>query len=126
MLVLPPVCALHPHVPTPDTRILLLFFLMMPQPPRSTLFPYTTLFRSYRCAAEPVADYVAKGGDAAATVDRMCLCNGLSAAVGLGQVRGAGVEPAVITSGDGLGTLRSVPGHRDGYSAADVVTYLMR
>ena len=80
----------------------------------------------YRCAAEPVADYVAKGGDAAATVDRMCLCNGLSAAVGLGQVRGAGVEPAVITSGDGLGTLRTVLGHRDGYSAADVVIYLMR
>src|SRR5699024_12843687 len=25
----------------------LLFFLMFPPPPRSTLFPYTTLFRSY-------------------------------------------------------------------------------
>src|SRR5438093_2121106 len=25
----------------------LLFFLMIPRPPRSTLFPYTTLFRSY-------------------------------------------------------------------------------
>src|SRR5690349_22732180 len=25
-----------------------LFFLMMPRPPRSTLFPYTTLFRSPR------------------------------------------------------------------------------
>src|SRR5688572_33047788 len=25
---------------------LLLFFLMLPRPPRSTLFPYTTLFRS--------------------------------------------------------------------------------
>src|SRR5207249_10000882 len=25
---------------------LLLFFLMIPRPPRSTLFPYTTLFRS--------------------------------------------------------------------------------
>src|SRR5215831_8274154 len=27
-------------------RILLLFFLMIRRPPRSTLFPYTTLFRS--------------------------------------------------------------------------------
>src|SRR2546430_13347567 len=28
----------------------LFFFLMMRRPPRSTLFPYTTLFRSLRCA----------------------------------------------------------------------------
>src|SRR5438874_9006083 len=26
--------------------MIVLFFLMIPQPPRSTLFPYTTLFRS--------------------------------------------------------------------------------
>src|SRR5687767_15335064 len=26
--------------------LLLIFFLMVPRPPRSTLFPYTTLFRS--------------------------------------------------------------------------------
>src|SRR5476649_1149651 len=29
----------------------LFFFLMIRRPPRSTLFPYTTLFRSHRCAA---------------------------------------------------------------------------
>src|SRR5258705_7807160 len=29
------------------------FFLMIRRPPRSTLFPYTTLFRSY-CGAHPV------------------------------------------------------------------------
>src|SRR5690348_18102819 len=29
-----------------STLILSIFFLMMPRPPRSTLFPYTTLFRS--------------------------------------------------------------------------------
>src|SRR3712207_8330856 len=28
-------------------RMLLVFFLMIRRPPRSTLFPYTTLFRSY-------------------------------------------------------------------------------
>src|SRR6266536_4817393 len=27
------------------------FFLMIRRPPRSTLFPYTTLFRSHACAA---------------------------------------------------------------------------
>src|SRR6266480_3361056 len=31
------------------------FFLMIRRPPRSTLFPYTTLFRSPRCAAPDVA-----------------------------------------------------------------------
>src|SRR5438876_12306862 len=31
----------------------LFFFLMIRRPPRSTLFPYTTLFRSQRTAAEP-------------------------------------------------------------------------
>src|SRR2546430_14318969 len=29
-------------------RTLLFFFLMIRRPPRSTLFPYTTLFRSYK------------------------------------------------------------------------------
>src|SRR2546422_1961395 len=31
--------------------IILFFFLMIRRPPRSTLFPYTTLFRSRPCAA---------------------------------------------------------------------------
>jgi NAD(P)H-dependent flavin oxidoreductase YrpB (nitropropane dioxygenase family) len=79
----------------------------------------------YRCPGEPVDDYVAKGGDVSATADRLCLCNGLAATVGLGQVRVAGVEPGVITSGDGLGAIRTMLIDRDDYSAADVVTYLM-
>src|SRR5256885_9457170 len=32
--------------------MLCFFFLMIRRPPRSTLFPYTTLFRSYRALAE--------------------------------------------------------------------------
>src|SRR5437868_10585299 len=32
------------------------FFLMLPRPPRSTLFPYTTLFRIYHDQAADVAD----------------------------------------------------------------------
>src|SRR2546429_5751654 len=31
----------------PDSTFLFFFFLMIRRPPRSTLFPYTTLFRSY-------------------------------------------------------------------------------
>ncbi|MFZ0129696.1 MAG: nitronate monooxygenase [Candidatus Dormiibacterota bacterium] len=79
----------------------------------------------YRCPGEPVGDYVAKGGDASATVDRMCLCNGLAATVGLGQVRVAGLEPGVITSGDGLAAVRTMLIDDDDYSAADVVTHLL-
>src|SRR5438270_4438860 len=37
-----------------DTRLyrLLFFFLTIPRPPTSTLFPYTTLFRSFRVPGE--------------------------------------------------------------------------
>src|SRR3712207_7086864 len=35
---------------------LLFFFLMIRRPPRSTLFPYTTLFRSLRPGAEPACE----------------------------------------------------------------------
>src|SRR2546428_659683 len=31
---------------TATTRVIIFFFLMIRRPPRSTLFPYTTLFRS--------------------------------------------------------------------------------
>src|SRR5258708_19855045 len=33
-------------------RMLSFFFLMIRRPPRSTLFPYTTLFRSVECAGQ--------------------------------------------------------------------------
>src|SRR3712207_7431430 len=34
------------HLPHADSYSFLFFFLMIRRPPRSTLFPYTTLFRS--------------------------------------------------------------------------------
>src|SRR2546428_7329716 len=33
------------------------FFLMIRRPPRSTLFPYTTLFRSLLCADKPFQNF---------------------------------------------------------------------
>src|SRR2546430_8848058 len=39
------VCVFYPLL---STRFLSFFFLMIRRPPRSTLFPYTTLFRSNR------------------------------------------------------------------------------
>src|SRR5258707_5086847 len=40
------------------------FFLMIRRPPRSTLFPYTTLFRSERLARLMAGDAVSMTGDA--------------------------------------------------------------
>src|SRR5256885_3889629 len=39
------------HLYCPRSVFFLFFFLMIRRPPRSTLFPYTTLFRSQGCAA---------------------------------------------------------------------------
>jgi nitronate monooxygenase len=82
----------------------------------------------YRCSAEPVANYLAKGGKIEDTVGRKCLCNALMANVGHAQVRkDKVVEPPLVTVGDDLNTVATflAPG-RDSYSAADVVKSLMR
>jgi nitronate monooxygenase len=81
----------------------------------------------YRCAAEPVANYVAKGGKVEDTVGRKCLCNALLANVGHAQRRKNDVvEPALVTIGDDLNTVVQflAPG-RESYSAADVVASLL-
>ena len=81
----------------------------------------------YRCSAEPVANYLAKGGKIEDTVGRKCLCNALMANVGHAQIRKDGVEePPLVTVGDDLNTVATflAPG-RDSYSAADVVKSLM-
>jgi hypothetical protein len=46
----------------------------------------------YRCPAEPVATYVRKGGSIEDTAGRRCLCNGLTATVGLAQRRRGGLD----------------------------------
>jgi NAD(P)H-dependent flavin oxidoreductase YrpB (nitropropane dioxygenase family) len=80
----------------------------------------------YRCAAEPVETYVAKGGDIADTVGRRCLCNGLVADVGHPQLRRDGrIELPLLTSGDTLLTMREFVNGRTRYRAADVVDYLL-
>src|SRR5690349_23357419 len=50
------------------------FFLMIRRPPRSTLFPYTTLFRSVPVAAEhPVGEVVGEYEENAGTLRRGAL-----------------------------------------------------
>jgi nitronate monooxygenase len=81
----------------------------------------------YRCAAEPVANYVAKGGKVEDTVGRKCLCNALMANVGHAQMRKDGIaELPLVTVGDDLNTIANflVPGE-ESYGAADVVTSLL-
>ena len=81
----------------------------------------------YRCAAEPVAQYVAKGGNLEDSVGRKCLCNGLLATIGLGQVQKDGAEErALVTSGDEIMAIAALlrPGSAD-YSANDVIDLLL-
>ncbi len=80
----------------------------------------------YRCSAEPADAYVKKGGKLEDTVGRQCLCNALTADIGLGQVRPNGhVEPPLVTSGDDLESIGDFLAGRTHYSAAEVLDYLM-
>ncbi len=81
----------------------------------------------YRCSAEPVANYVAKGGKVEDTVGRKCLCNALMANIGHAQTRKDGsAEPPLVTIGDDLNTAaKFLTAERESYSAADVVKELL-
>jgi hypothetical protein len=78
----------------------------------------------FRCPAEPVDEYVAKGGNIADTVGRGCLCNGLNSTAGYGDEN----EPMVITAGDDLSFLRSpllMPDINSSYTAAQAINYIL-
>jgi len=81
----------------------------------------------YRCPAEPVDDYVKKGGTLADTQGRKCLCNGLIANIGLNQVRSNSEEElALMTAGDDVAQVaRFLKPGCDTYTAADVVRCLL-
>ena len=82
----------------------------------------------YRCPAEPVDEYVKKGGDIEATVGRKCLCNGLTANVGLGQIRRDGYqEVGIATLGADLdGVTHMLAEFPGGWTAAQAVDFLLR
>ena len=80
----------------------------------------------YRCPAEPVEDYVRKGGARDETKGRLCVCNGLVATVGLAQTRSDGqTELPLVTAGNDIAIIADflAPG-RGSYSAAEVVQRL--
>lgn len=80
----------------------------------------------FRCAAEPVEQYLAKGGRVEDTAGRRCLCNGLMATAGYAQLGAAGVpEPPLVTSGDDLAKLTGFLKGRPRYSAAEAIAFLL-
>jgi NAD(P)H-dependent flavin oxidoreductase YrpB (nitropropane dioxygenase family) len=80
----------------------------------------------YRCPGEPVDAYVKKGGKVEDTVGRQCLCNALTADLGLAQIRESGdPEPPLVTSGDDLEHIGDFLAGRARYSAGEVLDYLL-
>jgi NAD(P)H-dependent flavin oxidoreductase YrpB (nitropropane dioxygenase family) len=81
----------------------------------------------YRCAAEPVHTYVRKGGKLEDTIGRKCICNGLTAGVGLGQTRRDGYSEApIVTLGADLdGVAKMLSDMPAGWTAAQAVDRLM-
>ena len=81
----------------------------------------------YRCPAEAESAYTAKGGAAADTVGRACLCNALMANIGHPQtLRGGGHEPCLLTLGDDFADIgRFCSVEQPDYSAADVLRLLL-
>ncbi len=82
----------------------------------------------WRCSAEPVETFVAKGGRREDAEPAVCLCNALAATAGFPQVRPGGIlEPAIVTSGDGLPRLtRFLQDGRTTYTVQDVLDAILQ
>ena len=81
----------------------------------------------YRCPAEPVASYIAKGGKEEETVNRKCLCNSLVTNVGHRQrLRDGSLELPMITLGDDYVNVAQFcrEGNPD-FSAGDVIRVIL-
>ena len=79
----------------------------------------------FRCASEPVDAFVKKGGTVEETEGRLCICNGLVAAIGFPQTHDGIEEQPLITSGDDLKNIAGFLNGRMSYSAGDVLDYLL-
>ena len=68
---------------------------------------------SQRCPAEPVDDFLKKGGALEDTVGRKCLCNALMADIGMPQLQShQELELPLLTAGDDLNNLMKILAHR--------------
>lgn len=81
----------------------------------------------YRCPAEPAADFVRKGGAAADSEGRLCVCNGLVSTIGLAQIHPDNTtDLPLLTAGNDVAHVARYlqPGHSS-YTAGEVVRYLL-
>lgn len=86
-------------------------------------------FLGYRCPAEPIDEYVRKGGRAEDTEGCKCLCNGLMANIGLPQIRACGyVEKPLVTAGKDFSLVKEVleKTGKPSYSAKDVLDSILK
>jgi NAD(P)H-dependent flavin oxidoreductase YrpB (nitropropane dioxygenase family) len=81
----------------------------------------------YRCPSEPVHMYIKKKGEESETVGRKCLCNGLMASIGLGQIRPDGYEePRLVTMGSDLsGAKELIKKYPHGWTATQAIEYML-
>lgn len=101
--------------------------------PHCDLGYLTTLYRradgtiGYRCPAEPLKDFVAKGGDESEHDGRVCVCNGLVSAAGMPQLRrGHPPEPPLLTFGDDArAVLAELAPDGGPYHAGDVIDHVL-
>jgi hypothetical protein len=77
----------------------------------------------WRCPSEPEAQWIAKGGEPAATAGRTCVCHGLLSTIGHAHVHADGsFEGPLLTAGDALLELGDLfPADGSDYTAADVL-----
>jgi nitronate monooxygenase len=82
---------------------------------------------AWRCRADDPEEFVRKGGKLEETVGKKCLCNGLMANIGLGQVRDDGYEELpLVTCGDDLSGILSVTkSGQTSYTSSEVIDYLL-
>lgn len=74
------------------------------------------------CAAEPVETFLRKNGLEEKTIGKMCLCNGLSATIGLAM---PGEKPVIAAGGDLTAIINIVNKYCKSYSAKNVIDYIL-
>jgi nitronate monooxygenase len=81
----------------------------------------------YRCPAEPVNDFIRKGGAFEETQGRECVCNGLLATIGLSQTNlDRDLSLPLVTAGNEINqVVRFLQPGQDSYTAAEVVRLLL-
>ncbi len=81
----------------------------------------------WRCPGEKIDAYLQKGGELVETVGRKCVCNGLVANIGLGQIRRDGwQEQPLVTCGNDISNITQfLVDDSTHYLAAQVVEHLL-